>query len=78
MDTSKPWAVMPVPAPKLTSKAVIVLAAFGQPGADAVLGPAHLDHPGQLGMIGGAPVEPIATKVDETPALVLVGGIENL
>src|SRR6266542_5753183 len=65
----------PPHAPEFTGKAVIVLTAFGQPGADAVLGTAHLDHPRQLGMIGRPPVEPIATEVDEPPALVLVRGI---
>src|SRR2546425_13010348 len=65
----------PPHAPELTGKAVIVLTAFGQPGADAVLSTAHLDHPRQLGMIGRTPVKPIAAEVDEPPALVLVRGI---
>src|SRR5437899_1808390 len=34
----------PPHTPKLTSETVIVLAALGLPGADPVLGPAHLDH----------------------------------
>src|SRR5712692_4244008 len=38
----------PPHAPEFTSKTMIVLAAFGQPGADAVLGTAHLDDPTQL------------------------------
>src|SRR5215510_4358230 len=65
----------PPHTPELTSETVIVLAALGLPGADPVLGPAHFDHARQFGMIGRAPVEPVATEVDETPTLVLVRGI---
>src|SRR5262249_14653132 len=65
----------PPHTPKLTSETVIVLAALGLPGADPVLGPAHFDHARQFGMIGRAPVEPVATKVDEPSALVLVRGV---
>src|SRR5205823_10659404 len=61
--------------PQLAGETMIILAAFGLPGADTIFGPAHFDHAGQLGMIGRAPVEPVATEVDEAPALVLVRGI---
>src|SRR5262245_56957878 len=62
----------PPHTPELTSETVIVLSALSLPGADPVLGPTHFDHSRQFGMIGRAPVEPVATKVDETPALILV------
>src|SRR5262249_22629362 len=69
----------PPHAAELTGKAVIVLAAFGEPGADAILSTAHLDHAGQLRVIRRAPVKTIATEVDEAPTLVLVrrNGIEH-
>src|SRR5262249_18533356 len=65
----------PPHTPKLAGETVIILAALGLPGADPVLSTAHFDDSGQLGMIGRAPVEAVATEVDKASALVLVGGI---
>ena len=83
---SKPCAVMPVPAtdcglgpcaatyPKFTGETVIVLATLGLPGADPVR-PGAFQSRRAIRDDRRAPVEPVATEVDEAPALILVRGI---
>ena len=57
----------------LAGRAVIVLAGRFHPGARAVLGATHLDHPGVGGGIRHPPVEAVAAHVHEPPTAPEVG-----
>ena len=80
---SKPCAMKPMPvsicggrpcrAPQaaiLAGEAVPVLAGLGLPGADAVLGPPHLDHAGQALVEGDPPVPAVGRHIHQPPALI--------
>ena len=46
-----------------------ILAGLGSPGADAALGAADLDHIGDRGAVGDAPVKPVTAEIGEPAAI---------